>query len=119
MRLKRIGLALLGLVLFIIVGSIIPGGVLTASVRQAIGEPPADIHARLLTWQLRPRLGVQSSKLRPIDHVGTPIPKLFIAGAAGPKEMRIVNGAAHVDLHAAHKIEYEQRVTSFFQSYLR
>jgi uncharacterized protein len=285
MKIKRIGLVLLGLVLFIIVGSVIAGSVLTAPVPQTIGEPPADLHVRsvtfqsesgsnihgwfvhgvkgagavalmhgfrsnrlslvdrarflnragyavllfdfqahgespgdhvsigfreskdakaavnflreqapgekvgivgismggastlladppiqaeaivlemvyptieeavanrltrrlggwskvlapLLVWQLKPRLGVAANQLRPIDHLGSSTPKLFIAGAddrhttlaesqrmfdaaAGPKEFWIVNGAAHVDLHAAHKVEYEQRVISFFQHYLK
>lgn len=94
------------------------------------------VMAPLLTWQLGPRLGVSSKQLRPIDHVGRiSCPKLFIAGAedrhttlwesqrmfdaaAAPKELWIVPGAAHTDLHATNRLEYEQRVISFFTSYL-
>jgi fermentation-respiration switch protein FrsA (DUF1100 family) len=90
-----------------------------------------------LTWQLQPRLGIDTSALRPIDRVkNINSPKLFIAGAKDqhttieesqslyetavtPKELWIVEGAAHVDLHASAKEEYEQRVLSFFESHLR
>ena len=91
----------------------------------------------MLTWQSRQRLGINSTDLRPIDRVGDlHMPKLFIAGAedkhttidesrslyeaaAGPKELWIVPGAAHVDVHAKVKEEYEQRVLQFFRNNLR
>ncbi len=91
----------------------------------------------LLTWQLRPRLGVDTEALRPIAHVGqVSAAKLFIAGskdrhttleeskrlyesAFAPKELWIVEGAAHVDLHAAARPDYEHRVLGFFQTNLR
>jgi fermentation-respiration switch protein FrsA (DUF1100 family) len=90
----------------------------------------------LLSWQLKPRLGIDSQGLRPIDHIGTNhVPKLLIAGAedqhttlaesrqmfaaAGePKELWVVAGAKHVDLYAVEKAEYEQRVLVFFEKYL-
>ena len=96
----------------------------------------AGILSPLLTWQLKPRLGISSDALKPITKVREiPIPKLFIAGAedqhttlqeskeifaaaAEPKELWIVEGAKHTDLHADSKVEYEQRVLSFFQSRL-
>lgn len=86
----------------------------------------------LLTWQLQPRSGISSQDLRPIDHVSTMrMPKLFVAGsedmhttlaesrelfaaASEPKEMWVVNGAKHQDLHAFARNEYEQRVLAFF-----
>src|SRR5215471_463760 len=35
----------------------------------------------LLSWQLKPRLGISAADLRPIDRLGTlPVPKLVIAG---------------------------------------
>lgn len=90
----------------------------------------------LLTWQLKPRLAVSSDALKPIDKVGgIRVPKLFIVGAedkhttlsesqqmfsaaAEPKELWVVEGAKHTDLHAQKKQEYEQRVLSFFKDRL-
>ena len=97
----------------------------------------ARIFTPLLTWQFKPRLGVGAEALRPIDRVGEiTIPKLFIVGAedkhttleesrqmfdvaAEPKELWIVERAAHIDLHAADKQAYEQHVLSFFNRQLR
>lgn len=85
----------------------------------------------VLTWQLKLRLGIDGDALRPLNKVGTvTIPKLFIAGAedqhttleesqrifeaaAEPKELWIVERAAHEDLYAVAKEEYERRVLSF------
>jgi uncharacterized protein len=96
----------------------------------------AGILTPLLTWQLKPRLGISSDALKPIEKVrDISIPKLFIVGAedqhttlqeskdmfaaaAEPKELWIVEGAKHTDLHADSKVEYEQRMLSFFQSRL-
>ena len=83
------------------------------------------------------RLGVGAEQLRPIDKV-TEInaPKLLIVGAEDrhttlaesqalfaaarePKELWAVSGAAHVDLHAAARAEYERRVLQFLAPYLR
>ncbi|HEY6802159.1 MAG TPA: alpha/beta hydrolase [Pyrinomonadaceae bacterium] len=97
----------------------------------------AKVLTPLLLVQLKPRLGISPSSLRPIDHVGQlQMPKLFIAGAndqhttiaeaqrlfdaaSNPKEFWIVPGAAHVDLHHAARVEYEQRVLDFFNRTLR
>jgi len=91
----------------------------------------------LLTWQLKPRLGIDADALRPIDKVGNiRAPKLFIVGAddqhttleesremfkvaSEPKELWIVKGAKHVDLHQVAKQEYEQRVVGFFEQHLK
>ena len=91
----------------------------------------------LLTLQLGPRLGVRADLLRPVDRVGQiAAPKFFIAGAqdqattlaeshqlfnaaSEPKELWIVEGAGHVDLHRAATEEYENRVLAFFNKYLR
>ena len=96
----------------------------------------AGIFTPLLTWQLKPRLGVSADALQPIDRVGQiPIPKLFIVGAedqhttleesrqmfsaaAEPKELWVVEGAKHIDLHAEKKEEYQQWVLSFFKKHL-
>jgi len=91
----------------------------------------------LLSWQLKPRLGIGTNDLRPIDHVGRfTAPKLFIVGAADrhttlsesqqlfsaagePKELWVVPGAQHVDLYPLAKEEYERHVLGFFGRYLR
>ena len=90
----------------------------------------------LLTWQLKLRINVSTADLRPIDRIGTVnAPKLFIVGsedqhttlaesrrlfesAPAPKELWIVEGASHTDLHRVMPLEYESRVTHFFQNYL-
>ena len=91
----------------------------------------------LLMVQMPLRLGISRNDLRPIDHVGQmPFPKLFIAGsndkhttleesrrlyetASNPKEFWVIQNAAHVDLHNAARVEYEQRILEFFGKYLR
>jgi len=90
----------------------------------------------LLSWQLKPRLGVAAEDLSPIDRIGkVRCPKLLIAAAADqhttleesrqlfeaasePKELWIVNAAKHVDLYPVAKKEYEQRVLGFFGKFL-
>jgi len=90
----------------------------------------------LLTWQLKPRLGVSSSALRPIDNISRiSAPKLFIAGtldqhtridesrqlfsaASEPKELWEVSGAKHEDIYSFAKEEYERRILSFFEKTL-
>ncbi len=97
----------------------------------------ATILTPLLTWQLKPRLGISASEMRPIDYVGTNnLPKLFIAGAndehttlkesnalftatGEPKELWIVPNAKHVDFYPLAREEYEQRVLLFFEKHLR
>jgi uncharacterized protein len=91
----------------------------------------------LLTAQLRLRLGISPDALHPIDYVPrVAAPKLFIAGAddrdttleesrelfaaaPDPKELWVVEGAHHQDLHALKGREYESRVLGFFEKYLR
>ena len=90
----------------------------------------------LLTEQLKPRLGFGVEDLKPIQHVGKiTIPKFFIAGttdrdttraesqalfdaAAEPKQLWLVEGAAHVDMLGYAKAEYEQRVLAFLATSL-
>ena len=92
----------------------------------------AGMLAPILTWQLKPRLGISADALKPLDKVDDiRVPKLFIVGAedqhttlgesktifaaaAEPKELWIVAGAHHTDLHAEGKAEYELRVLGFF-----
>jgi pimeloyl-ACP methyl ester carboxylesterase len=91
----------------------------------------------LLTCQLKPRLGIGLDDLKPIDHAREiTAPKLFIAGtadrdttlpesqalfaaAAEPKQLWLVNGAAHVDMHAFAKGEYERRILDFMANNLK
>ncbi|HEX4631153.1 MAG TPA: alpha/beta fold hydrolase [Chthoniobacterales bacterium] len=86
----------------------------------------------LLSWQLRPRLGLSEEMLRPTDHAAKILcPKFFIGGsedrhttpvevrkmfesAADPKELWIVPGAQHVDLSRFARTEYKNRVLDFF-----
>jgi alpha-beta hydrolase superfamily lysophospholipase len=84
-----------------------------------------------LTCQLKPRLGFGVDDLCPIQLVGKiTMPKFFIAGttdrdttlpesqalfnaAAEPKQLWLVEGAAHVDMLGFAKAEYEKRVLDF------
>jgi len=91
----------------------------------------------LLTAQLPLRYGIRAADLHPIDRVRQiRAPKLFIAGAedvhttlvesrelfaaaAEPKELWIVDGARHQDLHELTTSAYEERILSFFGKHLR
>jgi fermentation-respiration switch protein FrsA (DUF1100 family) len=93
--------------------------------------------ARLLIIQLPMRAGIEKSALRPIDRIGAiKAPKLFIAGAkdrhtrldesrelfaaaSEPKELWVVEEAAHGDVHHMAKEEYERRILDFFEKRLR
>jgi uncharacterized protein len=92
---------------------------------------------RLLIMQLPLRAGIEKAALRPIDRVGAiKAPKLFVAGAkdrhtkldesrelfaaaAEPKELWVVEEAAHGDVHQKAKEEYERRILDFFEKRLR
>jgi uncharacterized protein len=91
----------------------------------------------LLTVQLKPRLGIYPSRLRPIDsiaRIGAPLLLLHgvddhhtrieearreFAAAAEPKTFWEVPGAAHVDLHDFAPEEYERRIDAFFAQHLK
>ncbi|HEX6862198.1 MAG TPA: alpha/beta fold hydrolase, partial [Thermoanaerobaculia bacterium] len=93
--------------------------------------------APLLLFQFRPWLGISPQDLRPVDHIqdlGAPV--LILAGtkdrhttmaetrrlfeaAKQPKELWLIEGAAHVDLHGFAGDEYEERVLGFFAGRLR
>lgn len=92
--------------------------------------------APILLWQLPLQLGISSEQLRPIDHIASlHAPVLIISGtedrhtsvaetkhifaaAREPKELWLVEGAAHVDLHAFNPQAYESRVSNFLLKYL-
>ena len=91
----------------------------------------------LLTCQLKPRLGIGLDDLKPIAHAGEiSTPKFFIAGttdklttieeskqlftaAAEPKQCWWLDGAAHADMQAFARAEYERRVGGFLAANLR
>jgi fermentation-respiration switch protein FrsA (DUF1100 family) len=92
---------------------------------------PGGLVEPLLLAQLKPRIGVGAEVLRPIDHVGNvACPLLVISGmkdqhttvadtralfaaARAPKELWLVDGAAHVDLCRFGGEAYRQRVLAF------
>lgn len=98
------------------------------------GGPPL---SPLLTWQLRPQIGVTAEKLRPIDRVRElRVPLLLVAGEADrhttlaesrrlfaaapePKTLWVVPRAPHGDLYASDSAAYERHVLAFFAQYLR
>ncbi len=87
--------------------------------------------SELLLLQLGPRLGIGLGHLRPIDRIAeAECPVLIISGAedlhttvadtkaifqeaSAPKELWLVDGAGHVDLHKAAGEQYERRVIEF------
>jgi pimeloyl-ACP methyl ester carboxylesterase len=90
----------------------------------------------LLTLQLKPRLGIDPARLRPIDsiaRIGAPLLLIHgvedrhtrieearreFAAAAEPKTFWEVPGAAHVNLYDFVGQEYERRIDAFFAQYL-
>jgi uncharacterized protein len=95
------------------------------------------VPTELLLAQLKPRLGVSLSELRPIDclpRVGCPV--LLLSGredasttaaetremfsvASEPKQLWLVDGAAHVDLCRAAPDEYKTGVLRFLDQHMR
>jgi fermentation-respiration switch protein FrsA (DUF1100 family) len=90
----------------------------------------------LLLWQVEPRLGFDPYQLNPVDRIAQiGVPLLLIAGSADrrttlaesrqlfakarrPKDLWVIDGAAHVDFHRHAKREYERRILEFFERYL-
>jgi len=82
-------------------------------------------------------IGVSAAALRPLDRIGTVTAPILIAAgtkdrytpmtethalyasAPSPKELWMVDGAGHVDLHAFAPAEYERRIGSFLSRNLR
>ena len=95
------------------------------------------IPAEILLMQLKPRLGIAPAQLRPIDYISqVDCPLFLVSGsddlhttaheteqmyalAQQPKELWLVDDAAHVDLYDASPEEYQQRVIRFFNRHLR
>jgi alpha-beta hydrolase superfamily lysophospholipase len=96
--------------------------------------PLAMVPTSLLLMQLQPRMGIATSELRPISHiasVGCPVFVLsgtddrhttpadtaaMFATAKEPKQLWMVNGAAHVDLYGHDPSGYRDRVLDFLHS---
>ena len=90
----------------------------------------------LLEWQIEPRLGVARESLAPISAIrNLKSPVLIIAGendqhtlseeseslfraASQPKELWMIEGAQHQNLHRYTPAAYEQRILAFFGKYL-
>jgi len=97
----------------------------------------AGIFSTLLIEQLPLKLGISTAQLHPIEDTSAlHCPTLIVSGALDrhttphetkrifdaapePKELWIVDGAAHVDLHAFTPQAYEARVGAFLAKYLR
>lgn len=98
--------------------------------------PLAPVLAPLLMLQLKPRLGVGPDELRPVDAIReVPYPVLIVSGATDehttasqtqalfaaarqPKELWLVDGAAHVDLLRYDPPGYRSRVSAFLERYV-
>ncbi|MEZ5305422.1 MAG: alpha/beta fold hydrolase [Verrucomicrobiales bacterium] len=92
--------------------------------------------APLLTWQIRPTLGVDPAELSPLAAAARTSPPTFVicgsedrharpaesraiySATKGPKEFWAVEGAAHIDLHRFAGLAYERRVTEFLARHL-
>lgn len=125
-----------------------PSAVVLESVYPTIEEAVANrlklylgsfgsVFTPLMLWQLPLRLGVSPGQLRPIAAVTRlAAPLLVISGAKDrhttrdetlrlfeaalePKELWVVEGAAHVDLHQFDPRAYESRVGAFLAKHLR
>jgi esterase/lipase len=97
----------------------------------------AGLLSPLLLWQLPLRLGISPKDLRPIDGISSiHAPILIAAGsidqhttlaetkrlfdaANQPKELWIVEGAAHVNLHNFNPSAYKLKISAFFAKHLR
>lgn len=96
----------------------------------------ASIPTSILIAQLQPRLGISPDQLRPIDHVpnvGCPVflvsgradqhttateTLAMFAAAADPKQLWLIEDAAHVDLLTIDPGSYREQVVVFFDRYL-
>lgn len=97
---------------------------------------PGTVLAPLLLWQLPLRVSISPSQLQPISEMATMHSPLLIAAgmadqhtpvaetqrifdaAAAPKDLWLLPGAAHVDLHAFAPREYEARIATFLARHL-
>lgn len=125
-----------------------PSAVVLESMFPSIEEAVADrLHAHfgplskpfapLLLWQLPFRIGVSPDQLRPIAELPSLHSPVLIASgsldrhttlqetqrlyeaATAPKQLWVVEGAAHVDLHAFDPRTYESKISTFLAMHLR
>lgn len=98
--------------------------------------PLSTIPAELLLAQLKPRLNIWPSKLRPIDHLpNVDCPVYMISGVKDrhttaretkqmlfatrqPKELWLVDGAAHVDVYHVSSLEDKDRVVGVLDKFM-
>ena len=113
---------------------------ITAAVHNRVAArlgPFSAIPAELLLIQLEYRLGISPAQLRPIDHLpNVDCPVFMISGtedrhttatetkvmfsvALQPKELMLVDGAAHADLYRVSPVEYRTRVLRFLDQHMR
>lgn len=103
----------------------------------AILGPLSSIPSSLLLIQLQPRLGISPTVLRPIDHmpdIDCPVcvasgtadqhtteseTRAMFSAAPDPKQLWLVDGAAHVDLLHIDPIQYRQNIVGFLDHHLR
>ena len=99
--------------------------------------PLGGLLSPLLLWQLPLRLGITADALRPIEAITSlHTPVLITSGSAdmlttldetrrihaaarSAEDLWVVDGAAHVDLHAFDPVVYEARVSAFLARHLR
>jgi fermentation-respiration switch protein FrsA (DUF1100 family) len=90
----------------------------------------------MLVWQFKPRLGISTTALNPAEKIANlACPKLILAGAKDrhttltdtqllfsratpPKELWIIENAAHQNLHAVAGAAYEKKVIAFLEQQL-
>lgn len=106
--------------------------------RLAMRLGPLGAHlAPALLWQLPLRIGIDADQLRPIEHLprlNAPVliasgmddlhttaaeTRRLFAAASEPKELWLVDHAAHVDLYAFNPSVYEAKVSAFLNEHLR
>jgi pimeloyl-ACP methyl ester carboxylesterase len=91
----------------------------------------------LLLWQISPRLGISPEELDPISHIAElNSPVLLVSGtddqhttmaetermfdaARQPKELWIVPGGGHFNMHSYAGKEYENRISDFLHRYVQ
>jgi fermentation-respiration switch protein FrsA (DUF1100 family) len=138
----------LGAASFVLAGAVpAPNAVILESMYPTIEEAVSDrLQIRLgasgayftpvLLTQLGVWLGISSRDLRPIDHLAAiAAPVYILAGTAdrhttvaearrlftaamAPKQLWLVEGAAHVDLYNYNPQHYQAKISAFLQTYL-
>ncbi len=105
-------------------------------IEQRLGAFAANLLAPTLYYQIPLRQNISLNSLKPINAISTlKAPVLIIGGsedqhtrieetknlfatANEPKNLWIINQAAHVDFHSFAKDQYEARISDFFSRYL-